>query len=441
MILKKLALLLIIFFLSFSIFLQNHFRILNADKESIRFKFINNLIIIPVEVNGQKLNFLLDTGVKQSLLFNVVSLDSVKLNQLKNITIRGLGENESFKALKSENNLLRINKIFCPDFEVLVILDENFDFSNRIGLDIHGILGSELFKDFIIEVNYAKKKITFNNPKKYKYRKCNKCNSFPLTFHFNKPYIKGIINTIDNQQFPVKLLIDSGGGDSLWLFEKSFSTYKIPSKNIDDMLGRGLNGNIYGKKSKLKSLSLGTFNFKDLIISHPDSTSAIGNNIFFKRNGLLGAELLKRFHIIYDYPHSKITLKKNKKYYYSPFSYNKTGIELIHYGQVLVKEAKSHIFIDSNDAGSSNNNQIIISYSYAFKNAYQISYIKPDSIADKAGLKEHDIITKINGINAYEFTLSQIMHRFSDVSGKTVKIQVNRNQLFYDYKIKLKDLL
>ncbi|MCH9659706.1 MAG: retropepsin-like domain-containing protein, partial [Bacteroidetes bacterium] len=38
-------------------------------KDRIQFQFLNNLVIIPVEVNGTKLSFLLDTGVNNTLLF------------------------------------------------------------------------------------------------------------------------------------------------------------------------------------------------------------------------------------------------------------------------------------------------------------------------------------------------------------------------------------
>jgi len=421
---------------------QNNFSITNnQEREVIKFKLVNNLILLPVTLNGKELTFLLDTGVKQSLLFNITKSDSLDLKQIKKVKIRGLGTEEQFDGLKSKNNLLRINNVVCPNFDLLVIIDKKFDFSSRMGLDIHGIIGSELFMDFIIEVNYNKKRIIFNNPSSYKYKKCRKCETFPLTFHYKKPYIQGIVKTFDNKNYSVKLLIDSGGGDSLWLFKNSLSKYSIPPKNFKDLLGRGLNGNIFGQKSKLTSFKIGSFKFNNLIISHPDSSSTIGNNIHFVRNGLIGAELLKRFHIIYDYPHKKITLKKNKQNFKNQFFYNKSGIELIHYGKVLVREQKAKIVFNGNQDENNGISDLFSTFSYSFKNAYQISYIKPNSIAEKTGLQKGDLISKINGKEAYNFSLQQIIQRLSDKEGKRVRIQVNRNGNFYDYKIILKELL
>ena len=49
-------------------FSQGHFVIQNKKQtDKIRFKLINNLIIIPVEINGVDLSFLLDTGVSKPL--------------------------------------------------------------------------------------------------------------------------------------------------------------------------------------------------------------------------------------------------------------------------------------------------------------------------------------------------------------------------------------
>ena len=63
------------FFLVVLVFLtgysQRDFRIIDAKKSAVvPFKLINNLIVIPVEINGVELSFLLDTGVSKPIIFN-----------------------------------------------------------------------------------------------------------------------------------------------------------------------------------------------------------------------------------------------------------------------------------------------------------------------------------------------------------------------------------
>ena len=72
--------------------LTQGFELPNGKKyEKVNFKLINNLIIIPIEVNGAKLSFILDSGVSKPILFNVSDKDSIQLRNVSEITISGLG--------------------------------------------------------------------------------------------------------------------------------------------------------------------------------------------------------------------------------------------------------------------------------------------------------------------------------------------------------------
>ena len=76
----------ILFVLAFSAYAQGKFVLQNSEKDKISFKLINNLIVIPVEVNGVSLSFLLDTGVSKAILFNFVNLSSeLKINETEQI--------------------------------------------------------------------------------------------------------------------------------------------------------------------------------------------------------------------------------------------------------------------------------------------------------------------------------------------------------------------
>ena len=69
----KFILLLLIFFTSLTVEAQGKFRIVDNGKESVSTSFllVNNIVVISAEVNGRKLSFLLDTGVRKTMLFNL----------------------------------------------------------------------------------------------------------------------------------------------------------------------------------------------------------------------------------------------------------------------------------------------------------------------------------------------------------------------------------
>lgn len=234
---------------------------------------------------------------------------------------------------------LELKNILSPNQELYVILKDAFNLSAKMGTTIHGIIGYDLLKDVIVKVNYNTKKIVFYNPKTYVASKCRKCEVFPLRFYRKKPYIDVDVNidTIGIVKTPVKLLIDTGGSDAMWLFEGTKKNIKTPIKHFKDILGEGLSGTIYGNRSKIPSISLGKFYIKEPTVSFLDSISTFNARKFKERNGSLGGNILKRFKLWIDYPNKKIRLKKNASLK-DGFYYNMSGLYLIYDGQELVKE-------------------------------------------------------------------------------------------------------
>ena len=57
-------------------------------KQTVSFKLLSNLIVFPMEVNGKELNFILDSGVGRTILFNLNARDSVQLKNTKTIKLQ-----------------------------------------------------------------------------------------------------------------------------------------------------------------------------------------------------------------------------------------------------------------------------------------------------------------------------------------------------------------
>ena len=131
----------------------------NSYSYAMPFKMVNNLMIIPVYVNGKKLSFLLDTGVSSTIILNVKIKDSLKLKNIEKIKIQGLGDGDFVDAIKSTNNFIQVgDNILNRNHKIFLILGKGFNLSNRMGEEIHGIIGGDLFKDFIVKINYLQSK-------------------------------------------------------------------------------------------------------------------------------------------------------------------------------------------------------------------------------------------------------------------------------------------
>lgn len=432
-----------LFFLSFVVSeAQNGFYLADASDEKavVPFKLVNNMMVVQARINGRELSFLVDTGIKKTVLFNVKISDSLLLKNIENLKLRGLGEGDAINAVSSKGNLFKCQGVINPGLSLFMITDNLFDLSAKMGIDVHGILGGDLFEDFIVKINYSTQKLTFYEPQTYRYPKCKSCESFPLDFYGNKPYIDIYVTNQKGTEHKVKLLIDSGGGDSLWLFPHSDPNIFVPEKNFDDYLGRGLSGDIYGKRARLDRLRIGSFNIFNANVSYPDSTSMLTMHSNKERNGTLGAGILKRFHVIMDYQGSRITLKKNSRYFNEPFLYNKSGIEIMYGGEMLIKEKRGRV---NPVEGESNQSitEIIYSYGLTYKPSYKISVIRHGSPAHLAGLREGDIILEINGKAAYMMKMEEVNHIFSEKADKRIRMLVDRNGQHLKYEFLLKSLL
>ncbi|WP_408049295.1 retropepsin-like aspartic protease [Tenacibaculum halocynthiae] len=444
MLLKKFLLCLLIL-CTINIQSQSKFQFLKGSKKQVvKFELFNNLIVFPLEVNGVKLSFILDTGVNKTILFNLNKTDSLTLNNTKKVFIRGLGVGDPVEAILSRNNNFRVNNILGTSQDIYVVVDDTFKLSSKMGVTIHGVIGYDLLKDVIVKINYSSKKLYFYKPEKYKEPKCRSCEKLDLEFYRNKPYINVSIK-IDSagNNIPVKMLIDSGGSDALWLFEGSKEEIKVPEKFFVDILGEGLSGTIYGKRSRVPKLEIGKYVIEEPTVSFLDSVASTNARNFKKRDGSIGGNILKRFKVWIDYPNKKIILKKSsslKKGFY----YNMSGLQIIYNGEELVKvKQKERLNTPQSIEKKGFENKVIslvTSYRYRFKSSYKIDKVVKGSPAEKVGLIEGDVIKRLNGKAAYEYSFNDIANLFRTKPNRKIKITVKRGvfELKYEFRLEQK---
>ena len=113
----------------------------NKNKITIPFQLINNTIIVQPKVNNIQLNLILDTGSAYNILFAFPEKDSITFNNTSKIKMI------EFRSLSSKK------------LDIVLLLEDEYNFTTSIGIPIHGILGADFFTDNIVEIQYNTKRI------------------------------------------------------------------------------------------------------------------------------------------------------------------------------------------------------------------------------------------------------------------------------------------
>lgn len=434
---------LILLCFSASIAGQSGFFIQNSKtSDRIPFRLVNNLPILEVEINGTPLSFILDTGVKSTILFSLEDADSLQLRNTSPVSLQGLGADGNLEALRSLNNQVKVGNTMDKSHSLYIIFDSTLNFSPRMGIPIHGILGNDFFQNFIVKINYASEVIRIYNPEKYTLKPCRKCEDKMLNFVGGKPYVT-LETDSENKQEEVVLLIDSGSSDVLWLFDEKNYIQEAPRNYFSDFLGLGLSGNINGKRTKIPKLLVGNYVLADVSTSFPEADAIRTARYYEDRDGSLGGGFLKRFTVTFDYANKLVRFKKNNKFN-DPFHYNMSGLTLEHEGVELVKQEKQAIVKAGKDTQNEslkrNGISITTEVHFALVPKYVVVDVREGSPAALAGIMIDDEVISINGKLSFQYKLYELIEVFSSEEGKRISMELKRNGNLYKVKFYLKGL-
>lgn len=438
------AILSIIFlWISLLVFGQNRFDFVQ-DKPSavIPFRFVNDLIVVKTKINDVLLNMIFDTGVKQTVLINLINKDSLGLRQQKQRYFSGVGnKNTKIGGIVSNNNILKIgDAMINRHATIYLIADFKFHFSETMGVKINGFIGGEWIKDYIVKVDYKEKKLIFYKHKTFDNRKLRRYEAFDVDIVKDKPYIHMDVYWNSRKEKPVraKFLIDLGNNDAFWFFQNDSLQIPKGKKTINDYFGFGFSGEISGKRTKVRKVSLGKKkHFTNVYTALPDT-------IFFRHitdsypfDGLVGNSVLKRFYIYLDYQNKKVYFRKYWRNYRQQFLFNDSGIFLTYDGKIPLKVKTTINHFSGSEKPLSGHINIEEEFIYRFEmfDRIIVHHIRKDSPADRSGLAEGDIILEINGQDVYQYQLYELDEKFFYHRNKYLKFLVERNGVRHEIKV------
>ncbi|MBI1770061.1 MAG: aspartyl protease family protein [Bacteroidetes bacterium] len=391
----KRILLLILIVSSANAFAQLGFTLADgATKVQIPIEIHNNLVVVPVIVNNQlPLKFIVDTGVRTTILTQKIFSDILHLAYTKKYTIAGAGGVNLVNAYITNNVTLDLPGVHGRGHAMLVLETDYLELRNSLGSDVHGILGYELFSRFVVKIDYDSKILTLMAPNKF--RPSKKYSRLPITVEDTKPYYVAEVKINDTTSISAKLMVDTGASHGLFLDTESNSKIVVPQKSIASVIGRGLGGLITGRTARINSLRIGKYEISDMIANFPDPLSIKDTLRLGKvyRNGSLGGEVLSRFEVVFDFPREKIYLKAKSGFRKKSY-FNMSGLIVKADGQRL--------------------------------RDFEITEVRKNSAGYLAGIQPGDKIIAINNYPTSEMDLSELNNYFNTKPGKKIKMHILR---------------
>ena len=400
--------------LSISLLGQNPlgFSLLKRNQQvELSFQNESNLIVIPIIINDKgPFNFILDTGSESGMIFDRWVMGENNLVDARTVPIYAGNGEKVTDLLVADDIELQFKGVEANNQSMLVFQENDLDIKNALGVEASGVLGSEIFNRFIVEVNYEKESIRLYEPEHFKVPKG--FTKIDIEVRDLRPFLQLEVKQKGQPKTTVNLLIDTGASSALFLDAENNDDVVVPDRFIEHTVGSGLTGNIIGKVGRIKRIKIDRFTFKKVVTSFPEDwqiqKEVKGREGNLIRYGTIGSDILSRFTVIYDYFNEVIYLKANNTYR-DDFKFNTIGLRIMARGEDL--------------------------------DEFIVNEIIPNSPAEKLGFEFGDEIIAINGKPVFFYKYSDINTILRAKPRTRTTLIIRRNGVLIKKVVKHKKLI
>jgi PDZ domain-containing protein len=361
---------------------------------SLPFDLVQNQIIIHVRLNHSKpLDFVLDSGTRGLFVYRDIA--KKWLENVKEIPAYKT-DKDSLLTGKSLGDTLHLKGLHIPAGRVHVYKRNGY--GNYAGFKIAGVIGTVLFKDFIVEINYDQQQVHIYDQHDYTYQDDGW--AVKLQIIGGLPVVKANTTQINGDTFKTNLVVSTGFMESLVLNKKFTEKNRLFESNLDyyyyyaSVLPGYFNP---VRKVKINELAILGYFLKDgtMDLLRRDKTMEI-KHLIFSANGLIGNEVLKRFNMVFDFSRNVVYVHKNK-FFDSEYAVHYAGL-VLHYA--------------------------------ADMKTVVVKRVLKNSVAEIAGIMDGDEIITIYHQPVGDYTLEQLRALLNQ-KGKKVEIHVKREKMIY----------
>ena len=365
----------------------------------IPFELNGNSIFLQVRVNGSRpLWFVFDTGASGSVMNETVA-QSLGLKAEGSGATMGAGGQVRSSALRGLT--FDVGGALLKDLNVIALALVSLEHTSGRAMD--GILGSELFRRYVVEVDYERKLLTLYEPSEFKY--AGRGQSLPLTFIHNHPYVRAKVQLPDREPIEGEFVIDAGSNFQLILLPSFIAEHKLaaslpPTLNT---YARAVGGEVALPIGRSARLLLGGFSIDNPVTAFPQS------GMFGQagKAGNIGSAILRKFKVTFDYSRKVMILESNK-FFGDAYDVDMTGL-------VLASESPGFEVV-------------------------RVNRVLEGTPAAEAGLRQGDEIIAVDSRPAVELGLAKLREMFKQ-PGRSYSLKFKRGADTLSAEIKTRRLV
>ena len=282
------------------------------DASSVPIRMERNKTMVTVRIGSLSIpNIILDTGFGFDglLIYNTEYLDSLDLSGAIEVRIPGAGSGEPSRGLMLDSASFHLGGIQMTNQRIILLTSNTFS-----GSPTNGVMGYSIFGHYATELNYDNGTMTLYPPSEFEVD--DTWTPIPLYFKNNSiPWLDGGVVIEDEDPVPLSMYIDFAAGETIELLEKPEMKFPMPANSEKAYLGRGLSGDIYGKRCTISKLIIGPYTLQNVRAAlAPGEVRSKQDNA----DAILGNASLRRFNLIFDYANKKLYVKPNS-YFHDPY--------------------------------------------------------------------------------------------------------------------------
>jgi hypothetical protein len=325
---------------------------------TIPYRVVGSTVLLPVSINGTEPGwFIADSGANSCVIDRAFAR-RIGLHPITGGQASGAGKGTVPYDRYEEHVRFSVAglPLECPEHVI------GLDFSQQpkiIGAQVDGVLGTDFFASYVVEIDYAHHVVRAYNPEGFRYTGTGA--RIPLYIDSHRlPHIDAKLTVNGNLTATRRLLVDSGSQDA------ADDSWVTRSRNLQVARGGVGTGQAFDMQmGRFSEVRIGPFRMTDV----PGGAAG---------QPLVGGEILKHFAVIFDWSRKQLILEPNAGF-----------------ARSLADSGAAGFGLRANPDGTAT-----------------IDFVSPGTPAARADFAQGDLVVAIDGTPSGKFTFPQLSEQF-----------------------------